>query len=48
MKYLLVKEGITKALKDIDAILGDNETAKEEINESTRGFIFGLEWQSPM
>ena len=40
MKYLLVKEGVAKVLKGMDSIPGDNEAAKEEINESALGTLF--------
>ncbi len=40
MKYLLVKEGVAKALKGMDAIPGDNEAVKEEINERALGTLF--------
>ena len=40
MRYLLVKEGVATALKEMDAIPGDTEAAKEEMNERALGTLF--------
>ena len=40
MKYLLAKEGVAIALKGMDAIPGDTEAAKEEMNERALGTLF--------
>lgn len=40
IKYLLVKEGVAKTLKGMDAILENDETITEEINERAPGTSF--------